>query len=175
VGLMQRLPCPACGEENPASSLVCWKCGTALRGRRGALMCPRCDCCLCCKPADLADLDVGDARVDHCEDCGGVWLDVDALSVLMTLPMDWLEMWQEHLVAACRNRGTRGHDPSSQRRELGHVPEFLLCPVCQISLEERIFGEQTDVYVDRCTACRGTWLDRGELVVIKKISVEQDV
>jgi Zn-finger nucleic acid-binding protein len=162
VGLMQRFPCPACGEENPTSSLICWKCGTALRGKRGALMCPRCDCYLCSKPADLTDLDVGDARVDHCEDCGGIWLDLDALSVLVTLSMDWLERWQHHLVAACRHT------------HAGHA-DHLLCPVCQISLEERIFGEQTDLYVDRCTACRGTWLDRGELVLVKRISVEQDV
>ena len=70
---------------------------------------------------------------------------------------------------------TRSHDPRPQRRELGHVPEFLLCPLCQISLEERLFGERSDVYVDRCTACRGTWLDRGELVLVKRVSVEQDV
>ena len=162
VGLMQRFPCPACEEANPASALVCWKCGAALRGRRGALMCPRCDNCLCEKPADLSNLDVGDARVDHCEDCGGVWVDVEALASLMTLPATWLEEWQAHLLAASRGRAP------------AHL-EHLLCPVCQISLEERLFGEQSNVYVDRCTACRGTWLDRGELVLVKRVSIRQDV
>ena len=162
AGVLQQFPCPGCGEQNPTSALACWKCGAALRGRRGAMLCPRCDGPLCCKPADVSDLDVGEARVDHCEDCGGVWVDLDAFSVLMTLPATFLEQWQAHLLAAARAAAIdRAHR--------------LLCPVCQITLEERIFGEKSGVYVDRCTACQGTWLDRGELVMVKRVSVQQDV
>jgi len=29
--------------------------------------------------------------------------------------------------------------------------------------------------VERCTSCRGMWLDRGELVVVKRCSIQQDV
>jgi len=162
VAFMQRFPCPACGEANPASALVCWQCGTRLRGRRGALMCPRCDSCLCCKPADGSDLDLDDARVDHCEDCGGIWLDEDALSALMTLSASWLEAWQAHLSAASRSRA------------IAHA-HHILCPLCHVTLEERLFGEGADVYVERCTSCRGMWLDRGELVVVKRCSIQQDV
>jgi len=162
AAVLQQFPCPACGEQNPTTALGCWKCGAALRGRRGAMLCPRCDGPLCRKPADLSDLDVGEAQVDHCEDCGGVWVDLDALTMLMTLPATFLEQWQAQLLASARAAAIdRAHK--------------LLCPVCQIPLEEQLFGEKSELYVDRCTACRGTWLDRGELVMVKRVSLQQDV
>ena len=37
---------------------------------------------------------------------------------------------------------------------------FMRCPKCGESLEEINFQE---IQVDRCTGCRGVWLDPGEL------------
>lgn len=126
------------------------------------MFCPRCDGPLCCKPADLSDLDVGDARIDHCEDCGGVWVDLGALTAVMALPATFLEQWQARLLAAARAAAIdRVHR--------------LLCPICQIPLEEQLFGEKSELYIDRCTACQGTWLDRGELILVKRVSIRQDV
>jgi len=83
--------------------------------------------------------------------------------------MDWLEMWQGQL------RGIRRHDPIRNDANWVMSPDPFCCPVCQISLEERIFGEKTDVYVDRCTAVPADVARSGELVIVKRISVEQDV
>jgi Zn-finger nucleic acid-binding protein len=130
----------------------------------GLLMCPRCDFRLSEKPADLSNLDLGqgEPRVEHCEACGGVWVDPGSLNVLMGLPANWLEEWQAQLAATVRRLAVA-------------LADRLICPQCRISLEERLFGESSDVYVDRCTSCAGTWLDRGELVLVKRVSIRQDV
>lgn len=46
-----------------------------------------------------------------------------------------------------------------ERREL----HFMKCPKCGNDLEEIEFK---DIMVDRCTGCRGVWLDAGELKTI---------
>lgn len=163
VAFMQQFPCRRCEEPNPAGSLVCWACGTPLRGRRGAMLCPRCDNCLFCKPADISGLDLDiDAHVDHCEGCGGVWVGLEDLSSLMELSTGWLETWQETLSAMIqRDAPAHEHD--------------ILCPVCQVILDERAYGADSGVYVDRCRTCQGTWLDNGELVLIRRVSMQQDV
>ncbi len=37
---------------------------------------------------------------------------------------------------------------------------LLMCPNCNASMQE---VKREDVAIDMCTACRGVWLDRGEL------------
>jgi Zn-finger nucleic acid-binding protein len=38
--------------------------------------------------------------------------------------------------------------------------EFMKCPHCQESL---VISERQGIEIDYCPACRGIWLDRGEL------------
>jgi Zn-finger nucleic acid-binding protein len=163
VAFMQQFPCRRCEEPNPAGSLVCWACGAPLRGRRGAMLCPRCDHCLFCKAADISGLDLDiDAHVDHCEGCGGVWVGLEDLTSLTELSTGWLEAWQEHLSAMIQG-GAPAHEHD------------ILCPICHIVLDERAYGADSGVYVDRCRTCQGTWLDDGELVLIRRVSMQQDV
>ena len=161
VGFLLRLNCPNCGEANPADALVCWACGGVLQ-RRGGLLCPRCDGSLALTYADSTGLDVGtNLCLEHCGGCGGVWVGQAALSVLVDLPASWLQSWQDRLGGA--PRGGAVHQ------------ERLLCPVCQVILDERAYAPDTAVYVDRCRRCRGTWLDTGELVLVRQVSIQQDV
>lgn len=162
IAFVQRTPCRKCSEENYANSLVCWACGTPLHGRRGAMLCPRCDDLLYDRPADISGLDLDTSpRVDHCQGCGGIWLDIEAMSALMDLPLNWLQTWQESLSDLVRG------DVTTREVE-------ILCPACHVALDERTYAADSSVYLDRCTSCRGTWLDQGELVVIRRISMEQD-
>jgi Zn-finger nucleic acid-binding protein len=100
--------------------------------------------------------------VDHCHACGGIWLEVATLSELMELSVDRLEDWTGKLAALV-------FDGAQQ------VAGDVLCPTCHLRLDERAYAASGDVYVDRCVSCRGTWLDNGELVAIRRISIEQDV
>ena len=42
---------------------------------------------------------------------------------------------------------------------------FMHCPKCGMALEEITYH---DIKVDRCTECRGVWLDKGELDQVTK-------
>ena len=162
ITFIQRSPCRKCGEDNHAGSLVCWACGTTLLGRRGAMLCPRCDHALFYTHADASSLDLDtDPHVDHCLACGGIWLELSVLSVLMDVPVHWLQEWEQRLLAT-----VQGAEAVRQAQ--------LLCPVCHVNLHERSYAASSGVYVDRCKSCQGTWLDRGELVAIKRVSIATD-
>ena len=47
-----------------------------------------------------------------------------------------------------------------EERERVKQASFMRCPKCGEKLEEVTFQE---VLVDRCTGCKGIWLDAGEL------------
>jgi len=163
LNFMQRVECRKCGEENHAGALVCWVCGAPLQGKRGRLLCPRCDNPLFDTAADPSDLQLEvNPHVDHCCECGGIWLELAALSVLMDVPLEWLREWQARLDAAVAGDAVNASDET-------------LCPVCQVPLHERSYARDESVYIDRCTECRGTWLDHGELIAVRQVSIQQDV
>lgn len=47
-----------------------------------------------------------------------------------------------------------------EEQERGKETTQLRCPKCGAALEEMTFQ---DIQVDRCTGCKGVWLDPGEL------------
>ena len=47
-----------------------------------------------------------------------------------------------------------------EEREQYKQASYMRCPKCGEALEEITFQE---IQVDRCTACKGVWLDSGEL------------
>ncbi len=48
----------------------------------------------------------------------------------------------------------------AEERERVKQASFMRCPKCGDKLEEVKFEE---ILVDRCTSCKGIWLDHGEL------------
>lgn len=53
---------------------------------------------------------------------------------------------------------------AEEERERERALHFMKCPKCGMQLEEIDFG---GVRVDRCSACEGIWLDRGELEAVR--------
>jgi uncharacterized protein len=53
----------------------------------------------------------------------------------------------------------------AEERERERALHFMKCPKCGMQLEEITF---TDVRVDRCFSCGGTWLDNRELELIRE-------
>ena len=53
----------------------------------------------------------------------------------------------------------------AEERERDRALHLMKCPKCGMQLEEIAFG---DVRVDKCFACDGLWLDRGELDLIRE-------
>jgi len=161
LSFIQRVPCTKCNEENPEGALVCWACGATMSHRKSGRLCPRCDGRLNYITAD--DLEIHPPPyLDHCPDCGGIWIQRECLSPLINVDIKDLKRWEEHLAAHVRG--------SVETRE-----EQIICPVCQVVLDERPYARDRSVLIDQCRVCLGTWLDGGELVVIKRVSLEQDV
>jgi hypothetical protein len=52
-----------------------------------------------------------------------------------------------------------------EESERERVLHFMKCPKCGKQLQELLID---GVYVDRCSGCRGIWLDQGELETIRK-------
>lgn len=51
-----------------------------------------------------------------------------------------------------------------EEREQARALHFMKCPKCGMQLEEIEFG---GVHVDKCFACEGVWLDKGELETVQ--------
>ncbi len=140
AGFMMRAKCPSCGELVPATDAVCWACGQVLK-RVWDWLCPACDQQLACGGGD--DWDLG-----TCGDCGGVWLPYLTMHQLGHCPP---ETWQ---LLAQRLHTT---PPTAKPRDL------RCCPACRLRLDRHPYCYGSSVRIDRCTACRGVWLDHGEL------------
>lgn len=157
-----KIPCPVCGERNPASALVCWACQGVLKGRRGAMLCPHCS-------GRLVKLPWGELSLDKCQSCGGLWLDDKSLRRLL---------------------GQGGPDPGAAPTEPAHaasgrfamletpgdsgLPEPTpqsdrkLCPVCQQELRAYQYAYSSGIQLDKCPSCQGVWVDAGELEEIQR-------
>lgn len=115
--------------------------------------CPRCK-------TPLTVEEHGDIIMEHCEDCGGYWMnpeDFKAVIDLIRLP-----------AASGANR--TGVD-------LTDVEEDALCPHCGVPMHPFNYAGDSGVILDKCPACGGLWLDNGdfERVLTVVSASEQDL
>ncbi|MBU0607968.1 MAG: zf-TFIIB domain-containing protein [Armatimonadetes bacterium] len=161
AAFLHRVPCGKCGEENPESAHVCWACGATMTQHTSGRLCPRCDSGLDHIEADELQI-VPPPALDHCPSCGGIWIQRENLSPLINVDLKVLKRWGDVLAAKVHGgTETRAAD--------------IICPVCQVVLDEHPYARDDSVRVDQCQCCLGLWLDSGELVLIKRVSVDQDV
>jgi Zn-finger nucleic acid-binding protein len=100
-------------------------------------------------------LEMDQVEVDHCQRCGGVWLDSEEMDLLL----EGSEGREE-----IRRRATVESSSDEKKRR---------CPICSRKMEKaRITraGRETSILIDRCEKRHGTWLDGGELDALVKLS-----
>jgi Zn-finger nucleic acid-binding protein len=89
-------------------------------------------------------------EIDHCSDCGGVWLDSGEIDVLG----EQAGAMRKELLSAL-DSDVAEREPSRKRH----------CPSCGMRLARaRLAG--LHVSADRCRFKHGLWFDRGELAVV---------
>lgn len=104
------------------------------------MKCPVCE-------RHIVALELNEIEVDHCLNCGGVWLDPDEMDLLL--------------------EGSPGREEirDNMHPDDGGGEKVIRCPVCGKKMEkmrvERKSGE--GLRIDRCANGHGTWLDGGEL------------
>jgi Zn-finger nucleic acid-binding protein len=112
-----------------------------------SLGCPR------CKHA-LVGRRIGDVVVHECPDCEGVFLDENAIGLVVDDPNN--------------TRGAALLDSLPRRKHAvlpGNRKMYVMCPTCGTSMNRRLFASGSGVVVDVCRS-HGTFFDAGELPAI---------
>jgi Zn-finger nucleic acid-binding protein len=107
--------------------------------RKAAVQCPKCE------DATLAATQIRDIEVDRCPSCHGVWFDEAELPHLLSFD----------------HRSLTPLEGGRDRR--GFTEKHGDCPRDRTPLLRVYSAQNPAVVVDACPACRGIWLDAGEL------------
>jgi len=148
--------CPECFTLAFEGAKFCHQCGANLltaaisvADTKTDLNCPRCE-------KSMKVRSIGKYHVDHCLECGGVWLDHEVLDQILR---DKGKAAQAFL----------GHQESRQAVRDDFKVVYLKCPNCNHLMHRRNFGRKSGVIVDECVT-HGIWFDRDELAAIIKFS-----
>jgi hypothetical protein len=94
----------------------------------------------------MITLELADVEIDHCTNCGGIWLDSGELELLMDDPAKarrLLDSFREH------RSGTE---------------EPRKCPICRRKMVKIVVGQSTPpLLIDKCRRSDGLWFDKNEL------------
>jgi Zn-finger nucleic acid-binding protein len=105
----------------------------------------------------MDNLSIGLVEIDRCPACGGFWLDHGELTKLR----------RSESAAQSLDVG-----PARAAR-LRYVVGALRCPRDQRPLEHAADIEQPHVKVEHCFACRGIFLDAGELRDLSEVTLRE--
>lgn len=100
--------------------------------------------CPKCSKTKLGKVKIEQLEVDHCDDCGGLWLDQSELARLLELKAAQVRTLR---------RGPARTGANSLRGK---------CPRCGTGLLRVASASNRQVTVDKCADCGGVWLDGGE-------------
>lgn len=126
--------CPHCGARANAPA----------SGRSGPFSCPRCE-------IGLSQVSVGEHELNHCPQCGGLWLDKDSFQEICSR--------EEEQEAFLNFRSEPSEStPRKHRPKRTYVP----CPECGKLMNHKHFSGCSGVVIDWCRD-HGSWLDRAEL------------
>ncbi len=105
-----------------------------------------------------------DIEIDRCPKCRGLFLDAGELEkIQQTQEVDY----STRLKASINLEAAK----FNHERQLGETP--VACPSCAAVMEKQEHGFNKLVVIDFCPACRGLWLDEGELEALE-IYYEQE-
>ena len=109
------------------------------------------DCPHCSEP--MVTLELDDVEIDHCLECGGIWLDAGELDILLGA--------SEQAGAMLKSFNNAPNCAEKLRK----------CPICLKKMEKVLAGSETDaVLLDRCRKGDGLWFDAGELEEIFELA-----
>jgi Zn-finger nucleic acid-binding protein len=100
-------------------------------------------CPVCNEP--LVVLELNQIEIDHCLNCGGIWLDKGELELL-------LETEEER---------DRLRDLFKKAESVNE--KSYRCPICGKRMDKDSVGEEKKLIIDRCKKNHGLWFDEGEL------------
>lgn len=117
------------------------------------MQCPNCD-------ASLRTIEYEGIRIETCDGCGGEWLDAEELGNIVKARE--VKFTPEERQAIAQTTGITGV-------KLSDVDRDLKCPKCGGTTDAFNYGGDTGIILDRCTGCKGFWLDGNEIEKIQKL------
>jgi Zn-finger nucleic acid-binding protein len=101
--------------------------------------------CPTCK-SPMITLELADIEIDHCVNCGGIWLDTGELDLLMDDPVKARRLLDSF------HRAPAGSEQSRK------------CPICGKRMAKIVVGSsKPPLLIDKCRRTDGLWFDKGEL------------
>jgi len=113
--------------------------------------------CPVCKAA-MITMELDNVEIDHCVECGGIWLDAGELEFLTGEP-EQVQILLESL-----------------HRYEGHAEKPRRCPICGKKMHKiQAASEGRDLLIDRCRRNDGLWFDRDELdEILARAQLDED-
>jgi len=113
--------------------------------------------CPVCKNA-MITLELADVEIDHCAECGGIWLDAGELELLLGNA--------EHAEKLLDSFKIESDSTESRRK----------CPICLKKMQKIIVGLSTPTLtLDKCPRGDGLWFDKGELQdILNRAQLDKD-
>jgi len=113
--------------------------------------------CPVCRNA-MITLELADVEIDHCTDCGGIWLDAGELERLLGE-----QEKARQLLDSFKTDST-----SSEK--------LRKCPICDRKMQKIIVGSSRPaVLIDKCRRGDGLWFDKGELHdIVDRAQLDKD-
>ena len=109
-------------------------------------------CPVCENPLVVLELD--QVEIDHCLNCGGIWLDAGELELLLETEED-------------RSRFLNLLIDKESTKEKRYP-----CPICSKKMKKVFVGEERKILIDKCKNNHGFWLDKGELESVIELSTQ---
>lgn len=122
------------------------------------MKCPRCQ-------GELKEIEYEGILVDTCEQCEGEWLDKDEISSINEAREAVFSEEEKAKVKGAQKVVTT---------EVKQLEKQLICPHCNVPLMRLNYAYTTGIIIDRCTKCKGIWLDKDELEHIQIVVEEWD-
>ncbi|MFK8016895.1 MAG: zf-TFIIB domain-containing protein [Gammaproteobacteria bacterium] len=156
--------CARCLANSIEGDVHCRACGhtlaTPIRQLRAkpdqVLACPRCE-------QALRSVMVGDALIDDCSSCGGVWLEHDMFKEILASREDQgrLTTALDALVPAAQRTAPGAVNEGKNRPET-EERFYVPCPHCATMMDRKQFASVSGVVIDVCGK-HGIWFDHDEL------------
>lgn len=117
------------------------------------MRCPNCQ-------SDLQTINYEGIAIETCDKCNGEWLDNAELGKIVRIREVRFDPDERRAIA--ESTTITGVVPEGVDRD-------LKCPKCDATTDAVNYGGDTGFIIDRCTSCRGIWLDGSELEKIQMV------
>lgn len=117
------------------------------------MKCPNCQ-------ATLETINYEGIRIETCNGCQGEWLDAEELKHVVKAREVRFDKQERRAIAK---------STTIQGVKLDEADRDLPCPKCGGQTDAINYGGDSGIIIDRCTGCRGIWLDAQELERIQML------